>query len=331
MSGKKMYGLIVEWDGQIPDSKWYSRLNHFLANNVRGTNNRNLSPTERRTDDNSQTIVAQEGMILFSSPSTRDIMYKLALEVGEAMSKRKDHLGRDGRMPEISRIEMTFDDSDVQERVLAMANRLEAQLSVRGRPPAPRCMVVSCNECLASNNITASRVTHCPTCSSVDIRVATDTATRDFYLSPDMGIFDIWTYSRFDPISWDGIMYNRIFLDSKIVLEQVEVDAVVPLGKYYDVWQRTKSLAAQLECLPFQTAIKLYDAIFTILAYHSTNADEVDNKRGMAIANLIMEAPRRGITLESFPEFVSSEPDLFTAAYLLDSGELVDLYLQHLI
>ena len=74
-----MYATIIEWDGGKPPTKWYNRLARFGLN-VRG--DKGSAPLARRSKDNHDTVIYQEGVIITEALSTAQVLGRLANEMG---------------------------------------------------------------------------------------------------------------------------------------------------------------------------------------------------------------------------------------------------------
>lgn len=252
--------VLIEWDGKIPPTQWYDRLNKMAGFRVR-----TKEQLKQGADPNlgvwalrgkQQGFVAQEGLIVCASESLARTIAGMA-EGTLAKDPKTGALSPPANV-------MLVLDADLTEFVATpddrkALSRVQAVLGKRGRKSGnPVPYIVTCMEELASHRVEAYDVSNCPNCSGTRIKVRLGNTLG--FADPGGLIFDAWVRTRFA----HGVF--EIPLDGKItppkspaLTEGDEIKFVNNLS--------SAPILAKLQTLPRAEAFTIMDAIFAARLY----------------------------------------------------------------
>lgn len=306
---REFHIVVIEWDGEKPPRQWYRRLKR-LAGGVRG--DKKVNPIERRAD---KGIIIQEGCILTPSYSlaralaimARDDFGARAVELGT--TALKEHFGATA--------------ADLQ-----IMGRVEAKLSMRGRPVDPVTWVVTCHEEMDSFETYESRPIQCPSCSGLRIHV------RRGYLRKrsdnDRDIMNMWESSRFLSLPhWEKTPINYDVDNTSYPLikeyKYIEYDR----GRHVDktrllIRQSTEFLTAVRSINDRSFAVDVLDAVY--VARQNLSKPERLEARVKA-ATLFFRLGGDPVSIEMVED--ESKVDFLDAAALLGEETAVQLLMRY--
>lgn len=310
------YVVLIEWNGDIPPTKWYRRL-HKSGIRVR-TKESADGVVASRLDATRSTVIVQEGAVItFSYSLARMIAAWLTngIEVErhqyeEVEGKRKlvsveteivkPALVLFGKLD----IEADFEPSIADVRAL---EHMETVHGRRGRKPDAQEWAVTCYECMETHSVESGTPTHCPVCNGVQIDFAPGTvpAYKD---NPSSDVLDYWFRTRFG--------------GGRFIFPKVEDEAMDAPSRYVidNDWQAETAetlhgspLVEQMHGLHLgrQTMLHLLDAAYTVRSVWSDSRRM--NARIEAVTQFLIAnsdpAALAGISMSEMPQ-----PDLFDLA-----------------
>lgn len=146
---KKVYALIMEWDGNKPSSTFYARRNKLCDMKVRGDKEINIITRRAKEDIGA---ILQEGCIVSSSESLIDTLAMIA----------EEEAARQGVSISTMVIEGEMRQRKTSEEVFNFFRRVQDVFGMRGRKPLPETFVVTCLERLETYFIEAVGVAATP-------------------------------------------------------------------------------------------------------------------------------------------------------------------------
>lgn len=287
----KSYIVLIEWDGEKPPRRWYSRM-HKLAGRVRG--DKGESPLTRR--DGGKGIIFQEGCIICPSES---LARQMAFQVRDQFGASAVSIG-EARMTD--KFQMTRADAAVMERV-------EQSLGKRGRKPPEKDWVITCLEEMKAYHVKIDRPLQCPHCSGLRVHVREGLYGK---LEDDGDdVLRLWLRSRFVGPHWEPMglstdgsatFYPPSF-ESVEILNEREADAATKID--------ASDVLKVAEKLDRNEAIELLDAIFVGRTY--VDAEKRTAARVEAVTQyFLMGGQPKGISIAETPT-----PDLLDTAAML--------------
>lgn len=246
MSEKRMFQVLIEWDGEQPPSTWYSRM-HKLAGKVRG--DKDESPVQRRDD---KGLIFQEGAILCPSEwLARSLATYAKYEFG----------ARSVALAEVT-IKQDFQASKEDWEIL---ERLQTHLSKRGPKPDAQQWTVTCLEEMRAYGAEEVHPLQCPHCNSTRI-LARKGAERE-YQDDGADIVELWVRTRFAGSHFEPVDVNEFHDTAAPVYADTEVlgdkDALMVA-----MIESAGGLHEQLERMTRQDALAVLDGIFCARRYN---------------------------------------------------------------
>ncbi|HNT78172.1 MAG TPA: hypothetical protein PKH77_24425 [Anaerolineae bacterium] len=195
------YAVIIEWGGQSPPSRWYSRLSKLASFHVR--EGKNVFVEDDREDVDigilaaratQKGVIAQEGAIICASESLASTIANIAAR--GLSTKQRDGSQRMvipkavlvGPYQPRSVVATPQDDE-------ALA-RIEIQFGRRGRRPAEmETFTVCCFEERQSYIVKGHTCVNCPACGATNVKITHGAVAG--YADPGGNVVEAWMRTRF--------------------------------------------------------------------------------------------------------------------------------------
>jgi hypothetical protein len=328
---KRLHIVGIEWDGQRPPTKWYRRLDE-LTGGIRGkSNDKEVSPIERRFDETKGGLILQEGLILCQS-------YYLAREL--ALYAR-DTIGREliwkgGKPPTVyigeALVSNVFSANREDE---ALLSRMEKTLGKRGKKPGKEWYSITCIECMESysSKVPKDHVVNCPKCGSLKIHWRTG-KTRNFR---DTGedIVKFWKRVRFHGTHWEPAQIAILDQETETFPEPPELEDLLIGAREHETITLIENsdqvlhVAQKLAETNRHEAIDFLDAVFVGKTHLPTKirsksriaaATEYFLKGGDPQFGIMGEIPNQADVLDAAPLLGETRTANYIINYLMNGG-----------
>lgn len=315
---RKLYVVLIEWDGETPPSTWYRRLDE-LVGSVRGTGNKSQSPLSRRARDGGG-VTFQEGCILCASES---LAITLANYVQHEIAPQMREEGK--RSPTVQYGEIALHSNwDMDPESEAVIKNIHRILSKRGKPPEVTRYAVTCYEECETFAVERplGRVINCPHCGGVNI------AVREGYVPAfkDDGsdIYEFWKRSRFSLGRWEWSRITSSAIDAPSFDPSLnrahEGDVLQMLDNSHDLLAIVRSEAATSGR---GIALEMLDAVFVGRSRH------LPEKRNTARVQAVAKYFAMGGNAYNVMVLESPEPDVFDTALIMGDERAAQLGLNY--
>lgn len=322
---RKVWVVMVEWDGQKPPSSWYRRVQEIAgrdgtsAGPVRGNMDRSVGPLARRMDEGQEGVVFQEGCIVCPSESTARYLASYARHTVGYDLERKG-----GRRPTVAIGEWNMSrDIRIGADMQSLIDRVEAGIGKRGRKPEPANWVVTCLECLHVSGIKASRALTCPNCAGLRIHARKGIPT-DYRDDPSVPVFDMWLRTRFGGAHFEPALATAVGHVDPPALDEVEIFSAKE-SEVVDAL-RDSNLPATLERIPREDAFDVLDAILAGRAHYGA---DVRIKSRVAVVTKFFQTFASTGQIPQGVSLAELQPDFLDTALLLGDEVALALQLQY--
>lgn len=337
LNSSENWVVIIEWDGQVPPTKWYRYLDKLAGGHKKGGDYTSSvrgkgasagisNPLERRAGgEYVQGIVAQEGCIICQSQSSAVYIANFAkYEIGEWMEtniqKKGSQTGFYGKAPTvlIGTLDLSLKGLLGTSDALELVERTNKVLGKMGRKPPSKTWAVTCLECLQVGNVKAPRAINCPKCSGLRIHTREGTVAH-FKDDPNIPVFEIWKRTRFFGAHFEPAICTEQGEHQAPKLDKVEIFSSKEDDAYRSIASST--LPSLLEKADRQIAFDILDAVLASRSHY--DSDTRKRKRVEAVTAYFLEQGKQGKQPSVNISLIELQPDIIDAALLLGVDKAV--------